>query len=83
MSITAYILIDVRGDHTKSAIKTMARMPGVVEVKMVTGVYDVIALVEAEDFNRLSELIISNIRSIDGVTKTMTSIVLNLSAKTL
>ena len=81
MPISAYILIDVSGSHTKSAIKTMTRMPGVKEAKMVTGVYDIIALVEADDFNTLSEIIISNIRSIDGVTKTMTSIVLNLSPK--
>ena len=83
MSISAYVLIDVSGSHTKSAIKTMARMPGITEVKMVTGAHDIIAFVEAEDFNGLSETIISRIRSIDGITKTMTSIVLNMPPKPL
>ena len=83
MSISAYVLIDVNGSHTKSATKTMSRMPGVKEVKMVTGAHDIIAFIETDDFNSLSETIISRIRSIDGVTKTMTSIVLNMVPTTL
>jgi DNA-binding Lrp family transcriptional regulator len=77
MAISAFVLIHVSGDHTKSAFKTMTRMEGVKAVYTVTGAHDIIAQTAAEDINRLSELI-SNIRSIDGVIRTETSIVLAL-----
>jgi DNA-binding Lrp family transcriptional regulator len=77
MSVAAFVLIDVAGDHTKSAFKTITRMEGVKSVYAVTGAHDLIVHVETDTIQNLSELILSKIRSIDGVTKTMTSIVLN------
>ena len=78
MAIEAFVLIDVTGNLTKSTFKTITRMSGIKAVYTVTGAHDIIAHVEAEDIVSLSDLILSKIRSIDGVTKTMTSIVLTL-----
>ena len=78
MAVTAFVLIDVTGNHTKVAFKTIARMDGVKAVYTVTGAHDIIAKVEAEDIENLSGLVLSKIRSIDGVIKTMTSIVLSV-----
>lgn len=78
MAIEAFVLINVSGDHTKSAYKTITRITGVKEVYAVTGVYDIIAHVESEDINSLSDLIVSKIRAIDGVTRTMTCVTLNV-----
>ena len=80
MSISAFILIDVTGDHTKSAFKTMTRIEGVKSVYAVTGSHDIIAYIEAGSVEELSGMVISKIRGVDGVTKTVTSIVLNLNA---
>ena len=77
MAISAFILIDVTGNHTKVAYKTISRMEGVKAVYTVTGAHDIIAHVEAEDIKKLSDLLLTKIRSIDGVIKTMTSIVLS------
>jgi len=79
MALEAFILIDVTGNLTKSAFKTITRMSGIKAVYTVTGAHDIIAHVQAEDIYSLSDLILSKIRSIDGVTKTMTSIVLTLA----
>lgn len=78
MALEAFVLINVTGDHTKSAYKTITRISGVKEVYTVTGVYDIIAHVESEDINTLSELIVSKIRAIDGVTRTMTCVSLSV-----
>jgi DNA-binding Lrp family transcriptional regulator len=78
MSISAVVLVDVTGDHTKSAYKTITRMAGVKSVYAVTGDHDLIIIVETDTIETLGDLILSRIRSIDGVTKTMTSIVLNI-----
>ncbi|HLG44038.1 MAG TPA: Lrp/AsnC ligand binding domain-containing protein [Nitrospirales bacterium] len=78
MPISAFILIEVTGDHTKSAFKTIQRMEGVKAAYTVSGGYDLIVQVEAENLESLSDLLLSKIRSVDGVTKTTTCMVLNV-----
>jgi DNA-binding Lrp family transcriptional regulator len=78
MPISAFILIEVTGDHTKSAYKTIQRMAGVKACYMVSGGYDILVQVEAESLEALSDLLLSKIRSVDGVTKTTTCMVLNV-----
>jgi DNA-binding Lrp family transcriptional regulator len=78
MPISAFILIEVTGDHTKSAYKTIQRMAGVKAAYMVSGGYDILVQVEADSLEALSDLLLSKIRSVDGVTKTTTCMVLNV-----
>lgn len=78
MAIEAFVLMETTGHHTKTAYKTVTRIPGVKAVYPVTGPYDLIAQVEANSMEELNELVMTRIRSVDGVTKTNTAIVLNL-----
>ena len=80
LSVSAFILIEVLGDHTKSVFKTIKRIEGVKSLNVITGSYDIIALVEAESLNELSDTILSRLRSVDGVTKTVTNIILDLKS---
>ncbi len=77
MAVSAFVLIDVTGDHTKSAHKTITRIDGVKAVYTVSGPYDLIVQIEAETFEQLSDLILARIRAVDGITKTMTALVLS------
>ena len=77
MALSAFILIEVAGDHTKSAFKTIQRISGVKAAYTVSGNYDLIVQVEAENLEVLSDLLMSKIRAVDGVTKTNTCLVLN------
>ncbi len=78
MPISAFILIDVTGNHTKSAYKTTTRIQGVKSLSAVTGPHDLIAQIEADTIEELNDIVLSRIRSIDGVLKTSTALVLNL-----
>lgn len=78
MALSAFILIEVAGDHTKSAYKTVQRIAGVKAAYTVSGNYDLIVQVEAENMEMLSDLLLSKIRAVDGVIKTNTCIVLNV-----
>jgi DNA-binding Lrp family transcriptional regulator len=78
MPIGAFILIEVAGDHTKSAYKTIQRMDGVKACWMLSGSYDILVQVEAETLETLSDLLMSRIRAVDGVTKTNTCMVLGV-----
>ena len=69
MAISAFILIEVAGDHTKSGYKTIQRIAGVKAVYTVSGNYDLIVQVEAENLETLSTLLLSNIRAVDGVDR--------------
>ncbi len=77
MALSAFILIEVAGDHTKSAFKTIQRISGVKAAYTVSGNYDLIVQVEAENLEALSDLLMSKIRAVDGVIKTNTCFVLN------
>lgn len=77
MACEAFVLINVTGDHTKSVYKTITRMEGVKAAFMVTGVYDLIVHITAKDMNHLGDIILSNLRAVDGVTQTMTCLVLS------
>jgi DNA-binding Lrp family transcriptional regulator len=76
--LSAFILIEVTGDHTRSAFKTIQRMAGVKACYMVSGGYDILVQVEADSLDALSDLLVSQIRSVDGVTKTTTCMVLGV-----
>lgn len=78
MAISAFVLIDVSGNHTKSAYKTLTRIQGVKSLHAVTGPFDLIAHIEAETIEELNDLVLSRIRSVDGITKTSTALVLNM-----
>jgi len=78
MAISAFVLIDTTGNHTKSAYKTLTRIQGVKAVFPVTGPYDLIAQVDAETLEELNDLVMVRIRGVDGITKTNTAIVLNI-----
>jgi DNA-binding Lrp family transcriptional regulator len=78
MAISAFVLIDTTGNHTKSAYKTLTRIQGVKAVFPVTGPYDLIAQVDADTIEELNDLVMVRIRGVDGITKTNTAIVLNI-----
>ena len=78
MAISAFVLIDVTGNHTKSAYKTLTRIQGVKTLHAVTGPFDLIAQVEAETIEELNDIVLSRIRSVDGITKTSTALVLKM-----
>lgn len=78
MAVSAFIMVDVTGDHTKSAYKTITRIPLVKRVDAVTGPFDLVVQIEADTLESLNELVLSRIRGVDGVVKTSTAIILNL-----
>lgn len=78
MAVCAYVLIELSGKATKNAIKKISKIPGVKCVSAVTGPYDAIASIEAEDVKSIGDLVLSKIRAVEGVAKTMTCIVVEV-----
>jgi len=78
MSTQAYVLIDVMVGKTKEILKALEGIPGVKSVHAVTGPHDLIARVEAGNLKGLGEVVLSQIRGVKGVTRTVTCMVIDL-----
>jgi len=62
-------------DSGREPIETIRKLEGVLESEMLYGPYDAYALINAQDSEKLREIIIQKIRDIDGVQSTLTCFV--------
>jgi len=74
MAVSAYVLIRVEADKTKTAFETLTKLKEVKSAHTVTGPFDIILLVEARNLHELGEVILTKIRGTDGVSRTMTCV---------
>ena len=62
--------------HARNLVNKLSGRREVTDVARVTGPYDVIAVIEAEDVNEISEIVNREIHSQDGVVRTNTCVTL-------
>ena len=72
MVTKAYILIETNVGKSREVAAKLIALGGVGTVDAVTGPYDIIAVVEANDLNAIGELVTSSIHTIDGIVRTVT-----------
>ena len=72
MSVNAYVLINVSGPQTISALGKIQKFKGVMSAHVMVGPYDVIAFVEGENHKEIGDLVFTKIRRVQGVTATIT-----------
>ena len=68
----AYILINIRTGEIREVVRQLRRVEGVREATMTFGPYDAVAVVEAENVDRLGSLLATGIQPIPGVLETLT-----------
>lgn len=73
---TAYVLINCDLGSEEEIIKEIKKLPDVVEVSGVYGVYDIIVKLQANSMDKLRETITWKVRRIDKVRSTLTMIVI-------
>jgi DNA-binding Lrp family transcriptional regulator len=73
--IGAYILIKIAPGKSRNITEQVARIEGVKTAHPVTGIYDIIAYIEASDINNLTGTVRTKIQTLDGVLRTHTAIV--------
>ncbi|MDI6755359.1 MAG: Lrp/AsnC ligand binding domain-containing protein [Thermodesulfobacteriota bacterium] len=74
MAVSAFVLIRTEADKTKGAFETLTKLKGVKMAHTVTGPFDIILLVEARTLHELGDMILSKIRGVDGISRTMTCV---------
>ncbi len=75
MSVNAYILLNLEPSKTQAVIDRLKELPGAV-VQEVLGPYDAVIELEADTQEDITAVLRHRIRSIDGVTNTVTCILL-------
>jgi DNA-binding Lrp family transcriptional regulator len=72
MSAKAFILIETAVGKNKEIVSSLRIIKGVTSVDYVTGPYDIIAIIEAENLNDIGDLVTQDIHPISGITRTTT-----------
>jgi len=72
MAVRAYILATTTAGKTAGVLETLRAQPLVRSAVAVTGPYDVIISVEAEDLDAISRLVNDTTHRIDGIERTVT-----------
>lgn len=73
--VKAYIFIESEHGSAMEGVKRIRKINGVESCHAVTGPYDMIAFVCAEDISLLGEVIVAQIQHVPGVVRTLTNIV--------
>ena len=71
-----FVLINVAPAHEHEVYNKLSKIPQIVELHPLFGEYDLIAKIDANDFEELGTIIVNKIRTITGVldTKTLTGL---------
>ncbi|PZC49797.1 MAG: AsnC family protein [Chloroflexi bacterium] len=72
MTTKTYVLIETVVGKTKDVLKVLHGVNGTRDVDAVTGKYDIVAVVEAENLNSVGELVAGSIHTIGGILRTTT-----------
>lgn len=73
--LSAYLMIEMNPKQTGMVVRHMEKIPAVQSLYSISGSYDLLALVSCDTTAQLDQ-VIDQISELDGVDKTLTSIVL-------
>ena len=72
----AYVLIETAVGRSREVIAALRKLKGVTSVDLVTGPYDLIAIVEAETLSEVGDIVTARIHPITGISRTVTCLVI-------
>lgn len=79
MAVKAIVLVTAELGGAAPAAESISKISGVKEVQGVTGPYDIIVSIEADDVNGIGKIVANDIQNSDGVDSTITCIAVDLS----
>lgn len=72
----AFVFVNAVAGAEREVLKSLRKVPEVKEAYLAYGVYDIVARVETDSMDRLKEVITREVRVLDGVRSTLTTIVM-------
>ena len=68
----AFVLINVQSGKVPTVAQRLYNIKEVREIFMVTGPFDILAIIEADDYDKLGEILAEEIQKIPGIVDTQT-----------
>ena len=78
MAVKAFVLVTAELGGAAQAEKSIQKIKGIKEVQAITGPYDLIVTLEADDVNSIGRLVANEVQNSEGVDSTITCIAVNL-----
>ncbi|MFQ5965979.1 MAG: Lrp/AsnC family transcriptional regulator [Acidimicrobiia bacterium] len=76
--VQAYVLIQTEVGKAAQVADEVRKIPGVESADDVTGPYDVIVRVSADDVDALGKLVVARVQGIEGIVRTLTCPIVHL-----
>ena len=70
----AYLLVETAVGKTRDVANTLRGLQGIESVDVVTGPYDIIAVIDGADMMAVGNLITERVHSVSGVVRTVTCV---------
>jgi DNA-binding Lrp family transcriptional regulator len=70
--VKAYILINVKGGTEYELYEKLMDLPGLIEIALVWGLFDLILQVEADNSKALNKIVTEKIRKYQNISNTIT-----------
>ncbi len=77
--VGAYLLINTDTGKESEVLEALNKIDGVKNAHVVTGLHDVMCYVEGKDLSEVKNIIISKVRSVVGIQRTVTCIAIDVS----
>jgi len=74
----AYVLLTVRIGMLKQALDEVRKLDEVIEAEAITGPYDMIVYLSVDGLTQLTKVLLNEIEKVNGVTESMTLVVVEL-----
>ena len=68
----AFVLIETAVGKTKDVVAALHDVAGVASVDVVTGPYDIICVVAADDLSAVGDTVTGSVHTIGGIVRTVT-----------
>ena len=74
MPSRAFILVETQVGKVQQVARSLRALDGMVSAEVVTGNFDIIALVEAPDMASMADLVTGRVQGVRGVLRTITCV---------
>ena len=74
MATKAFLLVETAVGRTRDVANTLRELNGVESVDVVTGPYDIIAIIVGDDMSVVGGLVTEKIHTVVGVVRTVTCV---------
>ena len=74
MATKAYLLVETAVGKTRDVAATLRGIDGIDSVDVITGPYDIIAVIAGDDMSVVGNVVTERIHTVTGVTRTVTCV---------